>query len=78
MVRQPVCRMSAALTSINAGRHATGIVILPLRYPYLFSMTHWHYVLIAYGLSALALVLELVLLVGRRRHARHCMEDANS
>ena len=25
-------------------------------------MTHWHYVLIAYGLSALALVLELVLL----------------
>ena len=26
-------------------------------------MTHWHYVLIAYGLSALALVLELVLLL---------------
>ncbi|MFC2521955.1 MAG: heme exporter protein CcmD [Lautropia mirabilis] len=41
-------------------------------------MTHWHYVLIAYGLSALALVLELVLLAGRRRHARHCMEDARS
>lgn len=38
-------------------------------------MTHWDYILIAYGLSAAALVLELVLLFQRRRRARTLLED---
>ncbi len=38
-------------------------------------MTHWDYILIAYGLSAGALVLELVLLFNRRRRARLALED---
>lgn len=40
-------------------------------------MTHWHYVLIAYGLTALALLLELILLAGHRRQA-HCHMDEPS
>lgn len=38
-------------------------------------MSHWDYVLIAYGLTAAALVLELVLLFARRRRARITLED---
>ena len=41
-------------------------------------MTHWHYVLIAYGLSLVSLLAELVLLAGRRRQARHQLEDSGS
>ena len=41
-------------------------------------MTHWHYVLIAYGLSLVALLAELILLAGRRRQARHQLEDSGS
>lgn len=45
-----------------------------LCYP-LIAMSHWDYVLIAYGLTAAALVLELVLLFARRRRARVTLED---
>lgn len=41
-------------------------------------MTHWDYILIAYGLSAAALVLELVLLFNRRRRVRLAQEDIQS
>ncbi|MDO4682713.1 MAG: heme exporter protein CcmD [Lautropia sp.] len=38
-------------------------------------MTHWDYIWIAYGLTAAALALELVLLFQRRRRARQMLED---
>lgn len=38
-------------------------------------MSHWDYILIAYGLSAAALLLEIVLLFNRRRRARLALED---
>lgn len=41
----------------------------------LSAMSHWDYVLIAYGLTAAALVLELVLLFARRRRARITLQD---
>lgn len=41
-------------------------------------MTHWDYVFIAYGLTAAALILELVLLFRRRRHARTALEDLDA
>lgn len=38
-------------------------------------MSHWDYIWIAYGLTAAALVLELVLLFARRRRARIALQD---
>ncbi|MDO5101968.1 MAG: heme exporter protein CcmD [Lautropia sp.] len=38
-------------------------------------MTHWDYIWIAYGLSAAALALELVLLFAKRRRVRQMLED---
>jgi len=66
------------LTSINECGCTGGIVSSPLAISPLSAMTHWHYVLIAYGLSLVALLAELVLLAGRRRQARHQLEDSGS